>query len=122
VTTPRPLTRAELADLAERLRELLVQVEEGTLAASTAMRYRLEGAVAALDAAPDADLAGVVGKEARWEEIQASEAFSHQRFVADAWCAAFVWPKPEIESASGGKQKLANPIVEAAPTNALWLP
>jgi hypothetical protein len=78
-------------------------------------------AVAALDAAPDADLAAVAGKEARWEELQDSDAFRHQKFVADAWCAAFLWPKPELESASGGKQKKASPIVEAAPTNALWL-
>ncbi len=78
-------------------------------------------AVAALDAAPDVDLAAVAGKEARWEELQASDAFRHQKFVADAWCAAFVWPKPEIESAAGGKQKKASPIMEAAPTNALWL-
>jgi len=78
-------------------------------------------AVADLDAAPDLDLAAVAGKEARWDELQASEAFRHQKFVADAWCAAFVWPKPELESASGGKQKKASPIVEAAPTNAPWL-
>jgi hypothetical protein len=78
-------------------------------------------AVAELDAASDADLAAVVGKEVRWEELKASDAFRHQRFVADTWCAAFVWPKPEIESAAGGKQKKASPIVEAAPTNALWL-
>jgi hypothetical protein len=78
-------------------------------------------AVAELDAASDADLAAVAGKEARWEQIQVSDAFRHQRFIADAWCAAFVWPKPELESAAGGKQKKASPIVEAAPTSALWL-
>jgi hypothetical protein len=78
-------------------------------------------AVAELDAAPDADLTAVAGKEARWDELQQSQAYRHQKFVADAWCSAFVWPKPELESAGGGKQKIPNPIVEAAPTNALWL-
>lgn len=71
-------------------------------------------AVAALDAAPDLSLSEVASKESRWEELQASAAFRHQRFVADAWCAAFVWPKPAIEP------KQPSPIVVAAPTNELW--
>ncbi|WP_242333323.1 N-6 DNA methylase [Anaeromyxobacter sp. SG66] len=36
-------------------------------------------AVAELDAAPDASLAEVAGKEARWSELQASAAFRHQK-------------------------------------------
>ncbi|WP_242343610.1 Eco57I restriction-modification methylase domain-containing protein [Anaeromyxobacter terrae] len=71
-------------------------------------------AVAALDEAPDADLAAVASKEARWEDLRASAAYRHQRLVADAWCAAFVWPKPPLEP------KKPSPIVEAAPTNELW--
>jgi hypothetical protein len=47
----RPLTRAEVADLADRLRALLGQIDAGNLDATRAMRYRLEGAIAALDAA-----------------------------------------------------------------------
>ncbi len=65
-------------------------------------------AVEALEKSPDADLDSVEKRAARWEAIRASEAFQHQRFLADAWCAAFVWPK-EI-----------GPLVDAAPTNALW--
>ncbi len=38
-------------------------------------------AVAELDAAPDGDLAAVAGKEVRWEQVQASGAFRHQRFL-----------------------------------------
>ncbi len=71
-------------------------------------------AVAALEAAPDADLPAVAAKESRWEALQASEAFKHQKLVADAWCAAFVWPKPKLE------EKKPSAIVEAAPTNELW--
>lgn len=71
-------------------------------------------AVAALDAAPDADLAAIAGKEALWEELQRSAAFRHQKFVADSWCSAFVWPKPSTEP------KKAAPVVDAAPTNELW--
>src|SRR5690606_8587518 len=34
--------------------------------------------------------------------------YRHQKFVADAWCAAFVWPKQPGE------------LTDAAPTNELW--
>jgi len=71
-------------------------------------------AVAALEATPDARLEDVAGKEAQWDGIQRSAAFTHQKFVADAWCAAFVWPKPPTES------KKVDPVVAAAPTNDLW--
>ena len=66
-------------------------------------------AVAALDAAPDSDADTLAKKETRWEEIRASKAYRHQRFVADAWCAAFVWPKRSGD------------LAEAAPTNEVWL-
>ncbi len=59
---------------------------------------------AAVDASPD----DVARKETDWEKLKGSAAFRHQRFVADAWCAAFVWPKQ-----SGA-------LAEAAPTNELW--
>jgi hypothetical protein len=71
-------------------------------------------AVAALEAAPDASLEEVAGKEAQWEGLQRSAAFTHQKFVADAWCAALVWPKPATEP------KTLDPVVAAAPTNDLW--
>jgi hypothetical protein len=66
-------------------------------------------AVAALDAAPDADLGALAKKEAGWAELLASDAYRHQKLVADAWCAAFVWPKQP------------GPLAEAAPTTDLWL-
>ena len=80
---------------------------------ANAVRRGLNG-VEPEEAAPDADLAAVESKEARWEKLQASAAFRHQKFVADAWCAAFVWPKPPTEP------KKVDPIVVAAPTNDLW--
>ena len=70
----------------------------------------LRAAVAALEAAPDSDAKALAKKEARWAELQQSAAWKHQHLVADAWCAAFAWPKPE----GGG------PVVEVAPTNAAW--
>jgi len=71
-------------------------------------------AVAALDAAPDESLTDLAAKEARWEEFRRSPAYRHQKLVADAWCAAFVWPKPPTDP-----NKL-EPVVAAAPTNDLW--
>jgi len=76
--------------------------------------YEVTRAVAELDAAPDADPEAVAGKERRWGDLQGSAAFRHQKLVADAWCASFVWPKPAIEG------KKTPPVVEAAPTNDLW--
>jgi hypothetical protein len=50
-------------------------------------------AVAALDAARDDDPKPLAGKERQWTGILSSEAYRHQKLTADAWCAAFVWPK-----------------------------
>jgi hypothetical protein len=65
-------------------------------------------AVEALDRAPEDDLDAVIGKARTWEEIRASAAYRHQKFVADTWCSAFMWPK------------VVGPEAEAAPTNDLW--
>jgi N-6 DNA Methylase len=65
-------------------------------------------AVADLDAARDDDAQSLAGKERHWTGILSSSAYRHQKLVADAWCAAFVWPKePDL-------------TVEAAPTNDVW--
>ncbi len=74
----------------------------------------VEKAVTAIEAEPDGSLKEVAGKATRWEALQGSVAFRHQKFVADAWCAAFVWPKPSTEP------RQVAPIVAAAPTNDLW--
>jgi hypothetical protein len=65
-------------------------------------------AVSELEAASDADAAELARKEARWEGILTSQEYRQQKFVADVWCAAFVWPKQ-----SGS-------LAEVAPTNELW--
>lgn len=67
-------------------------------------------AVSKLDKSGDQELAAVTEKEDAWDALRASAAFKHQQLVADAWCAAFVWPKPAAP----------NPILTAAPTNAVW--
>jgi hypothetical protein len=65
-------------------------------------------AIAELDAASDANVEALVKKEERWDGILGSPEYRHQKFVADAWCSAFVWPKH-----SGA-------LADAAPTNELW--
>jgi hypothetical protein len=65
-------------------------------------------AIAALEAAPDSDVDALGRKESEWDGILKSEAYRHQVLVANAWCAALVWPKQ------------SGPLAEAAPTNELW--
>lgn len=65
--------------------------------------------VAAMEAFSDADLSAIEQKRAMWGRILASDTYVHKKFVADLWCAAFVWPKVAgIES-------------DVAPTNDVWL-
>jgi hypothetical protein len=65
-------------------------------------------AIAELDAAGDASVEALTRKEQRWDGILGSPEYLHQRFVADAWCAAFYWSKQPGQMA------------HAAPTNELW--
>ena len=46
----RPMTRSQTAALAADLARLLSQIEAGELDATAAMRHRIEGAVAVLEA------------------------------------------------------------------------
>ena len=70
----------------------------------------LEKAVRAVEHAPDTDAAALAEKQRKWKVLLASGAYEHEKLVADAWCAAFLWPKVE-----------PGPVVEAAPTTAAWL-
>lgn len=70
----------------------------------------LTAAAKAVDAASDSDAASLAKKQTEWTSLLESVAFQHQKLVADAWCAAFVWPK----------EPLPNAVSEAAPTNETW--
>ncbi|MCC7535012.1 MAG: N-6 DNA methylase [Deltaproteobacteria bacterium] len=69
---------------------------------------RLKAAIAELEAASDASPEALAKKESQWDGILGSAEYRHQKLVADAWCAAFVWPKQP------------GPLAEAAPTNEVW--
>ena len=70
----------------------------------------LTAAANAVDVASDSDAASLAKKQTEWTSLLESVAFQHQKLVADAWCAAFVWPK----------EPLPNAVAEAAPTNETW--
>lgn len=79
------------------------------LASPPASTYARIGAGArAVDDAGDDSLDAVMGKEKDWRELVDSAAYRHQRFVADLWCAAFVW------------QKAPGPLRELAPTESTF--
>jgi hypothetical protein len=56
---PKPLTRSEVDALAADLRSMLAKIETGELEATTAMLYRLQGAVGVLEV--------IAGRAARFE-------------------------------------------------------
>ena len=70
----------------------------------------LDDAMRAVEQAPDTDIASLAEKQGEWKALLASPAFEHEKLVADAWCAAFLWPKDEL-----------GPVAEGAPTTAVWL-
>ena len=70
----------------------------------------LRDAMRAVEQAPDSDLTALAEKQRKWKALLASRAYEHEKLVADAWCAAFLWPKGE-----------SGPVVEAAPTTGMWL-
>lgn len=55
----------------------------------------LPEAMARLDALQDDTIEGILEKQRHYEEIVRSSGYVHSRFLADAWCAAFVWKKRE---------------------------
>ena len=70
----------------------------------------LRDAMRAVEQAPDSDAAALAQKQREWKALLASKAYEHEELVADAWCAAFLWPKDK-----------PGQVVEAAPTTEAWL-
>jgi hypothetical protein len=66
-------------------------------------------AVAELEAVPDTDIEALACKKERWEDLLYSDAYRHQKLVADLWCAAFIWPKQP------------GPLQDVAPTDDVWI-
>ena len=67
-------------------------------------------AMRAVEEVPDTDADSLAEKQRQWEELLASKPYEREKLVADAWCAAFLWPKGE-----------EGPVVDAAPTTDAWL-
>lgn len=60
----------------------------------------LTSQVQMLDAVGDENLAGIEKKSSSWRSVLGSPVYEARRLAADAWCAAFVWPKQPGELAS----------------------
>jgi hypothetical protein len=84
------------------------QLTLGLAGAAPSTSAHLRKDVEALEAASDSDAASLRAKQQKWAAILASDGYRHEKLVADAWCAAFVWPKT------------AGAMQDAAPTNGLW--
>jgi hypothetical protein len=53
----------------------------------------LPTALVELEGIPDDQIAGVHGREQRWDQLVRSSTYRYATLLADAWCAAFVWKK-----------------------------
>ena len=67
-------------------------------------------AMRVVEEVPDTDADALAEKQRQWEALLASRAYEREKLVADAWCAAFLWPKGEQGA-----------VFEAAPTTDAWL-
>jgi len=67
----------------------------GTLAESAPWQRlgNLPAAMLEVDRIRDDTAAGLHAKEERYADLVRSSGYLHSRFLADAWCAAFVWKK-----------------------------
>ena len=70
------------------------QRDFGFVAESRAEYDSLASRGRSIDDAPDDTLGEVQRKDAQFRRIQESSRYRHAQLLADAWCAAFVWPKP----------------------------
>lgn len=95
-------------DVAKRLKKRNKDERKGQttlfseFAKAAPMSYgRLSTGAAAVEADGDGDLAAVEKKEADWDRFTESKEYTEAWLLADAWCAAFVWPKePKFEDAA----------------------
>ena len=60
----------------------------------------LPAVIAELDRLPADSVSDVEAKRKRYAKAVSSTAYEHARLLADAWCAAFVWPKRPSEHLS----------------------
>lgn len=68
----------------------------------------------ALDAIDDTHLAGIRAKEDRYRALAADPDYIAARFLADAWCAAFVWRKAEAATFGDDARPVPPPITDLA--------
>ena len=69
------------------------QFDLGLVAESEEEYDSLASRSRSIDHAPDGTLEDIRSKDAQFRRMQESADYRHARRIADAWCAAFVWPK-----------------------------
>jgi hypothetical protein len=64
------------------------------LVAETAAKYEvISGEAEGLDEIEDRTISDIHRKESEYQRLTRSPDYQHAKLAADAWCAAFVWPK-----------------------------
>ncbi len=93
---------------------------QGTMWDAVASPGATELVTAARDALAGGDdaLADVRARKRRWETLQSSAAFRDAVFIADTWCAAFVWPKQDGPLAAEAPTEECFARVRKDPTSA----
>lgn len=69
------------------------QLDMGLVPESAEEYHSLASRSRSIDNAPDGTLDEIRRKDAQFRRMQGSADYRHTQLVADAWCAAFVWPK-----------------------------
>lgn len=69
---------------------------------------RITTAAGRVEEDKDDDIIAVRNKRDDWEQLTASEDFKKARFLANAWCASFMWPKKK------------GPLEDGAITEDVW--
>ncbi|MCL2722822.1 MAG: N-6 DNA methylase [Polyangiaceae bacterium] len=89
-------------------RNRIYAVEEQVTAEAAGEAQTVTRAMSDLDEESDTNASALAKKEEGWDRILRSPEYRHQKIVADAWCAAFFWPK------------VPGHLSDAAPTNEAW--
>jgi hypothetical protein len=80
-------------------------------------RETIERGYEEIEEGEESSVAAVREKAAQYADLQDSEEMFHARRLADAWCAAFVWPKKE-----GGPEAISQQIFAELTLNPYAVP
>lgn len=88
--------RKHTADLKKRNKRERENAHQGELFTANELHLAntsIAARRAEIDAHDDSTAAGIAARADAWRRLESSRELREARFLADAWCAAFVWPK-----------------------------